>query len=108
MVVPVPRGIKIGMDRNITQIGGKKVGRHRKFCSAQPYLDYIGVSGRERKEWAEEKMIELKIYYKTNEHINLKFDEEIETLVRKYGLKRGASGYNLEDKVRDICFNVED
>ena len=27
----------------------------RKYCSAQPYLDYIGVSDRERKEWAKEQ-----------------------------------------------------
>lgn len=26
----------------------------RKYCSAQPYLDYIGVSMRERKEWNKE------------------------------------------------------
>jgi len=29
--------------------------RRRKYCSAQPYLDYIGVSERERKEWNKEK-----------------------------------------------------
>lgn len=28
--------------------------RRRKYCSAQPYLDYIGVSERERKECADE------------------------------------------------------
>ena len=27
----------------------------RKYCSAQPYLDYIGVSMRQRKEWQEEE-----------------------------------------------------
>ncbi|MBA7702802.1 hypothetical protein ES703_111576 [subsurface metagenome] len=30
------------------------MGRRRKYCSAQPYLDHIGVSERERKEWSKE------------------------------------------------------
>ena len=34
--------------------GNLQMGRKRKYCSAQPYLDYIGVTDRERKEWANE------------------------------------------------------
>ena len=30
----------------------------RKYCSYQPYLDYIGVSMRERKEWGKIKEME--------------------------------------------------
>lgn len=34
--------------------------RRRKHCSAQPYLDYIGVSEKERKEWNKEEELRSK------------------------------------------------
>lgn len=35
------------------------MGRKRKYCSAQPYLDYIGVSERERKMKKNEYICDL-------------------------------------------------
>lgn len=50
-------------------------------------------------------MDELKVYYKSKERIDEKFDREIEKVAKKYGLKWWASGFNYEDKVRDVCFD---
>lgn len=49
-------------------------------------------------------MDELRVYYKTKERIDSEFDKEIERLAEKYGLKWWASGFNFEEKVRDVCF----
>jgi len=44
------------------------MGRRRKYCSYQPYLDYIGVSERERREWNKEEEEQEK-------KMNLPFDK---------------------------------
>lgn len=52
-----------------------------------------------------EEMKELKVYYKTKNRIDSNFDREITELANKYGLKWWASGWDYEDKVRDVCFD---
>ena len=50
------------------------MGSKRKYCSAQPYLDYIGVSERERKEWNKEvKMSVLSNKIKIGSLVNVHF-----------------------------------
>ena len=44
------------------------MGRQRKYCSYQPYLDYIGFSERERREWNKEEEEQEK-------KMNLPFDK---------------------------------
>ena len=49
-------------------------------------------------------MRDLKIYYKDFNCINKKFDEKIEKLAEKFGLKFAGSGYNFVEKARNIHF----
>lgn len=49
-------------------------------------------------------MKDLKIYYKYNERINSEFDKEIEKIAEKFGLKFIASGFDYENKIRDIHY----
>jgi hypothetical protein len=58
--------------------------RKRKYCSAQPYLDYIGVSERERKEWRREKMKEI------NEKLLMEKANDVSWACHKNGLYGGA------------------
>lgn len=53
-------------------------------------------------------MDELRVYYKSKDRIDSKFDKEIENIAEKHGLKRWASGFNYEDKERDVCFKGEE
>lgn len=50
---------------------------------------------------------ELKIFYKCNEG-NDELEAELEKLLKKYGYHRWASGYDLEDGIRDIAFDKEE
>lgn len=47
---------------------------------------------------------ELKIYYSGK--LNEELDEDLEDLLGKYGYKRWASGYNLEENIRDLAFEI--
>ena len=47
---------------------------------------------------------ECKIFYKAKE-IYLPFEEELIKLFKDNGFKCWASGYDLEDGIRDLCFD---
>lgn len=49
---------------------------------------------------------ELKIFYK--DKFNHKLDKAIRDLLTKFGYEEWASGYNLIDGVRDLCFDKKD
>jgi len=46
---------------------------------------------------------ECRVYYKGKERF-LPFEKELEKLFNKYGFKRWASGFDLCDGIRDLCF----
>ena len=47
---------------------------------------------------------ELKVFY-ASEEINTGLDESLEALLAPFGYRRWASGYNLEEKIRDLAFS---
>lgn len=48
------------------------MGRRRKYCSAQPYLDYIGVPEKERKKGHEEEKLECAVCWREIDKGSLK------------------------------------
>jgi len=46
---------------------------------------------------------EFRIYYKIKGRL-VNFEKELEKLLEKHEYKRWASGYDLIDGVRDLCF----
>ena len=46
---------------------------------------------------------EIRVYYKVKGEF-LKFEKELEELFKKNGFSRWASGFNLCDGIRDLCF----
>lgn len=49
-------------------------------------------------------MKDLEVFYQSDLGVNLEFDEEVESLAKKFGLVRDGSGFDFEKKVRDIHF----
>ena len=49
-------------------------------------------------------MKDLKVYYKYEEGVNSEFDKEIDELAKNHGLTFSGSGFNYEDKVRDLHY----
>ena len=47
---------------------------------------------------------ECRIYYKVIKGRFFEFEKELEKLLEKHGYKKWASGYNLTNGVRDLCF----
>ncbi|MBA7571240.1 hypothetical protein ES695_13150 [Candidatus Atribacteria bacterium 1244-E10-H5-B2] len=46
---------------------------------------------------------ECRVYYKVKDKF-LPFEKELEKLFKKYGFDRWASGFDLCDGTRDLCF----
>jgi len=64
------------------------------------------------KKEMEEKKMELKdnecrIYYKGKERF-LPFEKELEKLFKDNGFERWASGYDMQDGIRDLCFDKKE
>lgn len=56
--------------------------------------------------WQKEIMVEeFRVKYKIKNKQDDKLDKEIRSLAKKLGFKWWASGYNLEDGYRDVCFD---
>ena len=51
-------------------------------------------------------MIDLRVYYRVDGKINAEFDEEIIALAKKHNLREWSSGYNPDNKVRDLTFEM--
>ena len=51
------------------------------------------------------KKIKLKVIYDTP--LNMDLDAAIEKTLKEFGFKRWASGYDMEDHVRDLAFEKE-
>ena len=49
---------------------------------------------------------ECRVYYKGKEKF-LPFEKELEKLFEEHGFKCWASGYDLCDGIRDLCFEKE-
>lgn len=51
---------------------------------------------------------DLKVYYKSEEGIDVEFDKKIEEFFKSLGYSRWASGCNIKTGVRDLAFDPND
>ncbi len=52
------------------------------------------------------RMIDLRVYYISDGRINTEFDKEIIALAEKHKLREWSSGYNPDNKVRELTFEM--
>ena len=53
----------------------------------------------------EQNVNDIKVYYKTEDQINDKFEKALDRLMHTFGLERWASGFDLCEQVRDIAYD---
>ena len=52
------------------------------------------------------RMIDLRVCYISDGKINTKFDKEVIALAEKHKLREWSSGYNPDNKVRELTFKM--
>ena len=51
---------------------------------------------------------ELRVFYKVKDRINMQFDRELSDLCKKFGFTWWASGFDREEEIRDIAFDLRE